>query len=208
MVKCPGQDQRFWEPGDIFEAACDKCGESVEFWKDEPQVKCPKCKTLLANPRLNMGCAEWCGHAKECLGKIADQKSNILCGKLVEELREVANHDKEVISSCLAILSYAERIQLNEGGNPLVVKAAAIFCQIDQESLIREILDKNGVDAELIDSICQLIDICRGNESDGSLEFDIISDACLLASFTKSQAERTRPVLKTPSGKRIADSVL
>jgi hypothetical protein len=155
-----------------------------------------------------MGCAEWCDFAKDCLGKIASEKSNLLCSKLIEELREIAGTDKELISSCLAILSFAERIQLNEGGNPLIVKAAAVFCRIDQESRIRDILSQNGVDAELCDSICRLIDICRQNESDGSLEFDIISDACLLASLSTSQAGQTKPVLKTPSGQRIADSVL
>jgi hypothetical protein len=208
MLKCPGQDQRFWDPEDIFESKCPSCGDLVEFWKDEPQVKCPKCKTLISNPRLDLGCAEWCKFAKECLGQVADQQSGILSTKLIEELREIAGADKELISSCLAVLSFAEKIQLNEGGNPLIVKAAAVFCRIDTEPLIREILAKNGVDAELVDSICRIIDICRRNESDGSLEFDIISDACLLASLTKSQAEQGKPVLKTPSGKRIADSLL
>ena len=43
MVRCPGQDQRFWKPGDIFEVKCPGCGGAVEFFKDEPKLKCPKC---------------------------------------------------------------------------------------------------------------------------------------------------------------------
>ena len=208
MVKCPGQDQRFWDPEDIFESGCPNCGDLVEFWKDEPQVKCPKCKTLITNPRLDLGCAEWCKFAKECLGQVADRQSSILSTKLIEEFREVAGADKELIGTSLAILSYAEKIQINEGGNPLIVKAAAVFCQLDQKPLVRKILSKNGVDAELIDDICRIIDVCRRNESDDSLEFEIISDACLLVSLSRSQAERTKPVFKTASGKRFSGSLL
>jgi len=65
---CPGQDTRFWRPGDIFEVACANCGVPVEFWKDESRRKCPKCGSRVHNPKLSMGCAQWCEHAQECLG--------------------------------------------------------------------------------------------------------------------------------------------
>jgi endogenous inhibitor of DNA gyrase (YacG/DUF329 family) len=66
--RCPGQDQRFWKPGDIFEAPCPQCGRAVEFWKDDPRRLCPACGTSVANPHHDPGCAAWCKHADECLG--------------------------------------------------------------------------------------------------------------------------------------------
>ena len=41
--KCPGQDMRFWKPGDIFTVKCRSCGNEIEFWKDEPFLYCRKC---------------------------------------------------------------------------------------------------------------------------------------------------------------------
>ena len=70
MFKCPGQDQRFWKPDDIFDIECPGCGIAIEFWKDEPRLKCPRCKCFVANPRLDLGCAKWCTHAAQCLGTL------------------------------------------------------------------------------------------------------------------------------------------
>ena len=40
-MKCPGQDMRYWKPGDIFNAKCPKCGGTVEFFKDEVPSEMP-----------------------------------------------------------------------------------------------------------------------------------------------------------------------
>jgi len=68
MLRCPGQDQRFWKSGDVFDVKCPGCGRSVEFFKDEPKMKCRKCGQMVVNPRLDLGCAEWCQYAQQCLG--------------------------------------------------------------------------------------------------------------------------------------------
>lgn len=65
--QCPGQDPRFWKPSDVHIVACPKCGNEVEFFKDDPSRKCPSCGARFKNPHLDLGCAEWCPHAKECL---------------------------------------------------------------------------------------------------------------------------------------------
>ena len=68
MVRCPGQDRRFWKPEDIFEVQCPGCGQAVEFFKDEPKLKCRKCGRIILNPKINLGCAKWCKYAEQCLG--------------------------------------------------------------------------------------------------------------------------------------------
>jgi len=68
MLRCPGQDKRFWKPDDIFDVKCPGCGRTVEFFKDEPKQKCRKCGQMVVNPRIDLGCAEWCKYAEQCLG--------------------------------------------------------------------------------------------------------------------------------------------
>jgi hypothetical protein len=66
-MKCPGQDTRYWKPGDIFDVRCPGCGGGVEFFRDDVKRKC-RCGRVITNPKLNLACAEWCQKAEECLG--------------------------------------------------------------------------------------------------------------------------------------------
>jgi len=199
MARCPGQDQRFWKPDDIFEVKCPSCGTLVEFWKDEPQVKCPSCKHVAINPKLDLGCAKWCQYAQECLGQIASQENTILSNKLIEYLRQIAGSDQKIIRFSLEVLRYAEKIQLKEGGDPLVVKASAILFQIYKQPLqtgmrnskenathdidapVRNILTKHGIKNELVDHVFRILNACQSGQNIDSLEFKIIWDSCRLA---------------------------
>ena len=69
-MQCPGQDTRYWKPGDIFEAPCPHCGRPVEFFKDESTRRCRNCKQLATNPRMDFGCAAYCKYAEQCLGEL------------------------------------------------------------------------------------------------------------------------------------------
>ena len=81
MVRCPGQDQRFWKPQDIFEVQCHGCGNPIEFFKDEPKLKCRKCGEMVPNPKVYAGCAQWCQHARQCTDAPAGQQANLVNGK-------------------------------------------------------------------------------------------------------------------------------
>ena len=71
-MKCPGQDMRYWKPGDIFNAQCPNCGKPVEFFKDEARRKC-HCGYLVTNPKLDLGCAGWCPYAEQCIGAVPEE---------------------------------------------------------------------------------------------------------------------------------------
>ncbi len=73
-MKCPGQDSRYWKPGAIFEVKCPKCGNMIEFFKDDSMRKCSKCGYKMRNPRLDFGCAAYCPYAKQCLGESFNSK--------------------------------------------------------------------------------------------------------------------------------------
>jgi hypothetical protein len=75
-MKCPGQDSRFWKVDDVKTSPCPKCGAGVEFFKDDRSRKCPECGTRFKNPHLDLGCAEWCAYAKECIDYMAREEED------------------------------------------------------------------------------------------------------------------------------------
>lgn len=72
--RCPGQDQRYWKPEDIFLAACPHCRGEIEFWKDEPTRLCPSCGREVRNPKRDFGCVKWCQHAPQCQESLSGDK--------------------------------------------------------------------------------------------------------------------------------------
>jgi len=73
-MKCPGQDTRYWKPDDIFEVPCPVCKNPIEFFKNDGLRKCKKCGSLIKNPKIPQDCAQWCPHAKDCIGISPEQK--------------------------------------------------------------------------------------------------------------------------------------
>ena len=74
QMKCPGQDTRFWKPGDIFVAECPKCGAEIEFFKDDTRRRCAWCGHMFYNPKIELGCAEWCQYAEKCVPDLVKAK--------------------------------------------------------------------------------------------------------------------------------------
>jgi len=72
MLRCPGQDPRFWKPDDIFDVKCPGCGQTVEFFKDEPKLKCRECGQTVINPKIDLGCAQWCRYSEQCLDAMGE----------------------------------------------------------------------------------------------------------------------------------------
>jgi len=67
---CPGIKDLI-KPTGIIVRTCPSCGEEVEFFSDEAEVKCPNCgKTL--HREVTASCVSWCKYADKC---IADLKS-------------------------------------------------------------------------------------------------------------------------------------
>ncbi len=204
MVRCPGQDLRFWKLGDIFDVPCPHCGTAVEFWRDEPSVKCPHCRQMIVNPKLDLGCAQWCQHAEQCLGAVLDPDS-LLCKKLIKELKNALGADERGINHSLAVFRNAQQILAGEPADTRVVNAAAILhtlatpclppveCPGERRELstVRAILTNCGVDANQAEQICQLVANHGGNHSGDSHEATILWDAEQLARLVDLSAGAT-----------------
>lgn len=196
MFRCPGQDQRFWKPEDVFEVKCSSCGEKMEFFKDEPKLKCRSCGQLVVNPKIDLGCAEWCQYAEQCIGDSAVKELSIIRELLIDEMKKVFGTDHKRIEHALSVLNYAEQIQAAEGGNPLVVKAAAIlhdigiheaerkygssapkYQEVEGLPIVEKILKNYRLSDEVVEHICRIIANHHNAKDIDTLEFRCVWDA-------------------------------
>ncbi len=231
MVRCPGQDQRFWKPEDIFDVKCPSCGQAVEFFKDEPKLKCSKCGKIVVNPKIDLGCAEWCQYAEQCLGVSVVKNLRVIRDKLIDDMKKIFEVDEKRIDHALAVLNYTEQIQAAEGGDPLVVKAAAVlhdigihaaeskhgssaakYQEIEGPPIAKEILAQYDLDEALIEHVCKIIANHHSATDIDTIEFRIIWDADWLANipteFPDASQEKLKEIIdrtfKTCKGRQIA----
>ena len=234
MVKCPGQDQRFWKPEDIFEISCPSCDKPIEFFKDEPKLKCRNCGQTVVNPNIDLGCAEWCQYAEQCLAVSTKNEANIMRDKLIREMKKVFGGDQKRIDHALAVLEYAEQILAAQGGDPLVVKAAAIlhdigiheaqrkhgsseskYQEIEGPAIAKEILSKYELDEASIEHICKIIANHHSGKDIDTPEFKIVWDADWLVNipveFPDIGKEKLQKlidrVFRTDKGLKIAEEL-
>ena len=231
MVKCPGQDQRYWKPEDIFEVKCPGCDHAIEFFKDEPKLKCRKCGQMVKNPKIDLGCAEWCQYGEQCLGVSGTKRASYMRDRLIYEMKKVFGEDQKRIDHALAVLCFAEKIQAQEGGDPLIVRASAIlhdigiheaerkhdstagkYQEIEGPPIAKEILKRYNLDVEAIEHICKIIANHHTLNDFDSTEFRIILDADWLVNipedFPDASEEKIQKItekhFKTQEGYTIA----
>ncbi len=214
MPRCPGQDQRFWKPDDIFEAACPHCGVSIEFWKDEPSLKCPECRKLVVNPKLDLGCATWCQHAEQCLGTLSDH-DDILCKRLIREAKELFGRDERRVDRTLRIFRNAQEIMTTEEADPRLVNATAILNDVEDVSTCQAILFKCGLTPEVTEHICGMIAGHRTGGGADPIESRIVSDAIRLAELDSASHPKMEEIgafvkrtFRTTKGRELAAELL
>lgn len=120
-MKCPGQDWRYWREDAIFEIKCPYCNEKIEFFKDDTKRKCPNCKKVVPNPKMDFGCAAYCKYAQICLGELPpeliSEKANLLKIRLLSILESLL--DKETYASLIkeaTLLEEALKIKEKSSG--------------------------------------------------------------------------------------------
>jgi len=232
--RCPGQDTRYWKGDSSYDIQCPHCGKMMEFFKDEPVRRCRACRKEVRNPRLDMGCAEWCQYAPICLGTMPDIPDAVgsLCERLVARMEAYFGDDQPLIDHALAVLRHAEQIMLaSPDASGLIVRAAAIlhdigipearrkhgsaagkFQEIEGPPIARKILEELGIDESVIEHVCRIIANHHSAGDIDTLEFRIIWDADWLVNLPGTQANKPEEELRrfieetfrTPSGRDIA----
>jgi len=181
-MQCPGQDTRYWKPDDVFEVPCQACGNAVEFFKTDVSRRCPGCGERLQNPRVSMGCAQWCAYAKQCLGfdpkevDLVESPEGSLVDRIVKGMRPLLEGDEGPLTHALLVLNRAQEILLEEEANPQVVLAAALLHDIgspragealgaadpahqkaEGPPLARQVLEELDLKDDAIDQVCDIV---------------------------------------------------
>jgi len=194
----------FWTPKDVFEIPCGHCSAEVEFFKDDAKRRCHRCGNLVRNPKLNLGCAQWCEHAKECLGydpkeRLAEAEAGeeSLLDQLIAAMKGVFKTDQKRITHALKVLDWAQRILVAEGGaDPKVVLAAAVlhdigiheakrkhgasagrFQELEGPPIAEPLMRESGLDDESIEHVKKIIANHHSARDIDTPEFRIIWDA-------------------------------
>ena len=211
-MKCPGQDSRYWKPGSIFEAKCPKCGNEVEFFKDDTTRLCKKCGHRFLNPGMDFGCASYCQYAEQCIGNLPPEliaeKENLLKDRVAIEMKRYFKQDFKRIGHATRVARYAEQIGKKENGNLAVILPAAYLHDIgikeaerkhqstaaryqEEEGppVAKEILIALGAHEELIEEVCDIVGHHHHPRSEETVNFKCIYDADLIVNLEENQKE-------------------
>ncbi len=209
-MTCPGQDPRFWKFDAIFEAECPKCGNLVEFFKDETRRRCKKCGHQVLNPKMDFGCAGHCKFAEHCFGELPPelikQKEDLFKDRVAIEMKLYFGRDFKRIGHSAKVARYAEKLVEKEKGDPAVVLTAAylhdigtkvaeekhqssdsVYHEMEGPAVAREILTKLDAAEPLVDEVCDIIGRHHHPRTDETVNFKIVYDADLLANIEEEQ---------------------
>lgn len=211
---CPGQNMQFWGPQDVFEIRCGYCGSSVEFFKDDGSRRCGQCGKRVQNPKVNLGCAQWCEHAKECLGfdpKSVEMSSEdiSLADKIIGAMKQEFGDDKKRIAHALSVLGESRELIKKIGGDPRVVIAASVlhdigiqeaerkhgssaprYQELEGPPIARRILEEMEFDSEAIDHVCRIVGSHHTGGDIDTPEFRVVWDADLLVNLIEDMRSR------------------
>ncbi|CAK8718187.1 HD/PDEase domain-containing protein [Candidatus Electrothrix laxa] len=142
-MQCPGQDSRYWSGEDVFESNCPKCGQGVEFFKDDSQRTCKHCGHKMLNPHIDFGCASYCPHAEQCLGslppELVEAQGDLFKDRIAIAMRKYFGEDTRRIRHAEAVAEQAEIIAeiiakteevAEQGVDIMVIMAAAYLHDI------------------------------------------------------------------------------
>lgn len=203
-MQCPGQDSRYWSGEDVFESNCPKCGQAVEFFKDDSQQTCRNCGHRMLNPKLDFGCASYCPHAEQCLGSLSPEMAQVqgefFRDRVALAMRKYFGEDVRRVRHAEAVAEQAEIIARAEGnGDIMVIMAAAYLHDIgireaerkfnssaaryqhsEGPPVAREILTQLKARSELIDEVCDIIGHHHAPHEQETVNFKVLYDADLI----------------------------
>ncbi len=221
-MQCPGQDSRYWKPEAIFETKCPKCGNEVEFFKDDTTRTCKQCGHRFLNPGLDFGCASYCQYAEQCIGNLPPeliaQKEGLLKDRVAIEVKRYFGRDFKRIGHAARVARHAEQIGREEEANLAVVLTAAYLHDIGireaeklyqssaaryQEELgppaAREILTKLGAAEKLIDEVCDIVGHHHHPRAEETINFKCLYDADRIVNLEEAR-DNTRERAREKAG--------
>lgn len=199
QMKCPGQDTRYWKPEDIFVAECPKCGAEIEFFKDDARRRCAWCGHMFYNPKIELGCAEWCQYAEKCVPDLVRAKKAAQTFKelLAELVKAHLEGDPAGWERTEQAMQFAQNLLKAEGGDPKVVLAAVLLHRVEPAKA-REFLAELETEPEIIESVLELL---GGGGAERDLNRQLYQDALALAAGKGD----TRRAFHTRTAERLGE---
>lgn len=215
-MQCPGQDSRYWSGDDVFEAKCPRCGQPVEFFKDDSRQRCRSCGNQFLNPRMDFGCAAYCPHAAQCLGSLPPEliaaQGELFKDKVAAAMRTYFGADSRRIRHAEAVAEQAEAIGKQQpGGDLLVIMACAYLHDIgikeaerkfnssaaryqhsEGPPVAKELLTTLRAKPELIAEVCDIIGHHHTPRAEETVNFKVLHDADLIVNMAE-QYQRKPP---------------
>lgn len=246
-MKCPGQDTQYWNKDAIFDTKCPECGSSMEFFKDDTSRRCRNCGKRIVNPSMDFGCASYCQYADQCIATLPEefvrQREDLLKDRVAVEMKRYFKSDFKRIGHAMRVARYAEHIGREEQGNLAVILAAAYlhdigikeserkynsnapkYQEIEGPPIARDILEKLGAKAEMVEEVCDIVGHHHHPREDETVNFKVLYDADLITNLEEEQKEKgdkdEAPISRdrleriieksflTESGQRKAESIL
>ncbi len=213
-IRCPGQDSAFWDFSAIYDIKCPKCGQPVEFFKDEPARLCKKCGHEFVNPKMDFGCAAYCKYAEQCLGSLPPEliaeKEELFKDRIAIEVKRYLGSNFKKISRIMKIARYVEQIIKDEIANPGLLLSAAYLHEAgenegESRAIAREILTKLGAKEGMIEEVYNLIQDIQNANYDKTINHKILNDARLLVEF---EAQTKDGLINKEFGLKIVSDLL
>ena len=215
LMKCPGQDSRYWKPEAIFDAKCPECGNAVEFFKDDTMRRCKNCGHKFLNPNMDFGCAAYCKYADQCIGNLPPeliaQKENLLKDRVAIEMKKYFRQDFKRIGHATRVARYAEQIGKEEQGKLAIIlpsaylhdigikeaerkyqSTAAKYQEKEGPPIAREILENLDADEALIEEVCDIVGHHHHPRKEETVNFKCLYDADLITNLEERQ--KTNPL--------------
>lgn len=145
---------------------------------------------------------------------MAKEETTAMTDVLIKEMKEYFGDNQGLIKHTLAVYRYAEQIRQVEGGDILIVRAAAIYHdigipeakrvhgsaagkyqEIEGPSIAREILTKLGLEKKEIDHVCRIIanhHTAHNENTVTTIEFKIVWDADALVNLQRRRANTSK----------------
>jgi hypothetical protein len=201
QMKCPGQDTRYWKPDDIFVAECPKCGAEIEFFKDDTRRRCAWCGHMFYNPKIELGCAEWCQYAEKCVPDLvrAKKAAQNFRDLLAEMVKSQLQADPAAWDRTSKGVHYAQDLLKAEGGDPKVVLAAVLLHRVEPGK-VREFLSELEAEPEITEAIMELL-AGRGEARD--LNWQLFQD---IMTLLEEEVGSNRQ-FSTRTAQRLADAL-
>ncbi len=199
QMKCPGQDTRYWKPEDIFVAECPKCGAEIEFFKDDARRRCAWCGHMFYNPKIELGCAEWCQYAEKCVPDLVRAKKAAQTFKelLAELVKAHLEGDPAGWERTEQAMQFAQNLLKAEGGDPKVVLAAVLLHRVDPAKA-REFLAELETESEISEAVLELL---GGGGAERDLNRQLYQDALALA----AEDTETPKIFNTRTAQRLGE---